>query len=921
MRQPRVISEVIAGVILGPSVLGRIPNFSHTIFPPESLPYLTLTANIGLVLFLFLVGLETDTRVIRRNAKYSVFVAAGGMILPFSMGVGVASLVYKKFVDQEEVTFGNFLLFVGVAFAITAFPVLCRILTELKLLETTVGIVVLSAGVGNDIIAWVLLALAVSLVNASTGLTALWVLLATTAFTLFLLIPIRYGFIWLARRTGALEEGQPSTFIMTIILLLVFTSAFCTDILGSYTMLQIAAVSERTSRRASHLWGIFGWFSVRHHHSTIVPFTEFIASSIPHESGFAIALTEKLEDLVSLLFLPLYFTLSGLKTDLGLLNNGTTWAYTILITVVAFIGKFVGAATSSRWLGFNWRESGAIGVLMSCKGLVELIVLNIGLQAGILSPRVFAMFVIEALTLTFITTPLTLWIYPPKYRKAHTTEKTKPDEESRRNLATSPAAPVSGEARAVDFKRRVSVVLHRLEHISPLMTMTQLLGAPEFSNSSSSTTLTPPTDVDKSLRDPDVPSTSNQLSTPRASEALNPTVDALRLIDLSDRTSAVMYGSVTSELLRRDPLVSALRTFTRIHGIPMTSASLAVIPYEEFPSKIVERAAESGSDLLLLSWNATLHPVIEPLPATQQGGEVSTYNPFDSVFGKGSGGGVQVHASPERSTAIVYAQFIRKVFALSAVDVALCIESENVEIEQQDEEKNVVISGQRIFMPYFGGPDDRLALSLLVQMCASGGGSVQATVVRITKTEPDASPIFGEDNKEAANMLTIQSASGFPDTIYGPESTHMRLQSETADNLLWNSLVNRSSDMAPLSPDINRALQHITFRTTSTPTPLAYCIEQINQVSKEELDVGVARGTRRNIMAVAGRGRRLAVEDHHAELKEVLSGGPDGSSKARVSTDAGKTLGDVGTALIVGGPAEISLLIVQAAIRSPAVND
>ncbi|KAG8767454.1 K(+)/H(+) antiporter, partial [Serendipita sp. 397] len=263
MRQPRVISEVIAGVILGPSILGRIPNFSNTIFPPESLPYLTLTANIGLVLFLFLVGLETDTRVIRRNAKYSVFVAAGGMILPFSMGVGVASLVYKKFVDHDEVTFGNFLLFVGVAFAITAFPVLCRILTELKLLETTVGIVVLSAGVGNDIVAWVLLALAVSLVNASSNLTALWVLLATTAFTIFILVPIRYGFIWLARRTGSLEDGQPSTFLMTVILLLVFCSAFCTDVLGVHP--------------------IFGGF--------------LAGLVIPQESGFAIALTEKLEDL------------------------------------------------------------------------------------------------------------------------------------------------------------------------------------------------------------------------------------------------------------------------------------------------------------------------------------------------------------------------------------------------------------------------------------------------------------------------------------------------------------------------------------------------------------------------------------------------------------------------------------------------
>ncbi|KAG8854394.1 K(+)/H(+) antiporter [Serendipita sp. 411] len=834
MRQPRVISEVIAGVILGPSILGRIPNFSNTIFPPESLPYLTLTANIGLVLFLFLVGLETDTRVIRRNAKYSVFVAAGGMILPFSMGVGVASLVYKKFVDHDEVTFGNFLLFVGVAFA-------------------------------------------VSLVNASSNLTALWVLLATTAFTIFILVPIRYGFLWLARRTGSLEDGQPSTFLMTVILLLVFCSAFCTDVLGVHP--------------------IFGGF--------------LAGLVIPQESGFAIALTEKLEDLVSLLFLPLYFTLSGLKTDLGLLNNGTTWGYTILITIVAFIGKFIGASVPSKWLGFNWREAGAIGILMSCKGLVELIVLNIGLQAGILSPRVFAMFVIEALTLTFITTPLTLLVYPPKYRTFHSTAKHKPDEESRRNIETSRGIAVPGETDLVDFKRRIAVVLHRLEHISPLMTMTQLLGVTKLSNGSPS--------ISKEMRDVDSPSTSKSPPKSGSQETLSigPTLDALRLMDLSDRTSAVMYGSVTSELLRRDPLVAALRTFARIHGIPMTTASLAVIPYEDFPSKISERATESGADLVLLSWNTTLHPVAEALPPTKTG-ETPTYNPFEGMFGK-STGGVQVRAPTERSAAVIYAQFVRKVFSLSAVDVALYIESDSMEVEQHKEEEekpDVVVSGQKIFMPFFGGPDDRLALNLIVQICANSGGLIEATVVKITKTEPDVSLTTTKDNNEAVNTLTVQSATGFPETIYGPENTHMRMESETADNLLWNGLAKRSADMAPLSPDVRRALGHITFIESSTPTPLAFCIDQITQVSKDEKDVGVTRGVRRNVMAVVGRGRRLAVEDHHAELKAILSSGANASSRAHVGADARNTLGDVGAAFLVGGPSDISMLILQTAHAS-----
>jgi Kef-type K+ transport system membrane component KefB len=203
---------------------------------------------------------------------------------------------------------------------------------------------------GNDIVAWVLLALAyvhrfppsslvhvlssVSLVNAASGLTALWVLMTTTGFALFVLFPVKWAFVWMARYTGTLEAGQPSAFMMTLTILLVFSSAFMTDILGVHP--------------------IFGGF--------------LAGLVIPHESGFAIALTEKLEDLVSLLFLPLYFTLSGLNTNLGLLNNGITWGYTFLIMTVAFIGKFTGASATSKLLGFSWREAGAIGVLMSCKG-------------------------------------------------------------------------------------------------------------------------------------------------------------------------------------------------------------------------------------------------------------------------------------------------------------------------------------------------------------------------------------------------------------------------------------------------------------------------------------------------------------------------------------------------------------------------
>ena len=231
LRQPRVIAEVIGGVLLGPSVFGHIPHFTDRIFPSNSIVLLTLTANIGLVFFLFLVGLEIDTRVIRRNARVAMSISAAGLIVPFGLGAALAVPLYDNFVS-DTVNRGYFILFVAVAIGITAFPVLCRILTETRLLDTTVGVVTLSAGVGNDIVGWVLLALSVALVNASSGLTALWVLLAGLGFVLFLLFPVRIAFRWLALKTGSLENGQPSAAMMTITFLLVLVSAFFTDIIG-----------------------------------------------------------------------------------------------------------------------------------------------------------------------------------------------------------------------------------------------------------------------------------------------------------------------------------------------------------------------------------------------------------------------------------------------------------------------------------------------------------------------------------------------------------------------------------------------------------------------------------------------------------------------------------------------------------------
>ena len=238
IRQPRVIAEVIAGVILGPTVMGRIPGFTNAIFPQAGMPVLRLTSTIGLVFFLFIVGLEIDTRIMKHNMVASASVSIAGLIVPLGLGAALGVGVYREFISPT-VNFGIFLLFTAVAVGITAFPVLCRILTSLDLLQTEVGLVTLAAGIGNDVIGWVLLALTVALVNASSGLTALWVLLASAGYTLLLLFPVRWGYHWMAKRTGSLERGTPSPLMMTITLFIVLISALYTDIIGVHPIFGI----------------------------------------------------------------------------------------------------------------------------------------------------------------------------------------------------------------------------------------------------------------------------------------------------------------------------------------------------------------------------------------------------------------------------------------------------------------------------------------------------------------------------------------------------------------------------------------------------------------------------------------------------------------------------------------------------------
>ncbi|BFZ57383.1 K(+)/H(+) antiporter [Savitreella phatthalungensis] len=535
IRQPRVIAEVIGGILLGPTAFGRIPGFTKHIFPPESMPSFNLVANFGLVLFLFIVGLEVDLRLVRKNARVALSVGLASLVLPFGTGCGMAWAVYKEYAKPGQ-SVGLFILFIGTAFSITAFPVLARILTELKLLRRDVGVTVLAAGVGNDVTGWMLLALVIALVNASTGLVALYTILLVIAWVLVLFYLVKPAYLWLARRSG-MDRG-PSDLMLAVTTLLVIASAFYTEIIGVHP--------------------IFGSF--------------LVGMIMPHEHGWAVALTEKMEDLISVLFLPLYFASSGLKTNIGLLNTGRAWGYTIAICVTALFSKLLGSMLAARTTGFLWRESVAVGILMSCKGLVELIVLNVGLQAGILTQQVFTMFVIMALVTTFLTTPLTIWAYPTWYQDK--VAKWRAGEIDWDGNALQQSSSDSGQtSKASSVVRQAAeshlsslgkcmIVLDRAETVAPLLRFTHFLAATKDT-------------IERSVK-----------------------VHILRLLEMNDKLSQIIKVSESDDLLRHDPFVAIFVTAFQILGL-RSSLGIHVLSPWEFARNIVEEANLAGSELLV----------------------------------------------------------------------------------------------------------------------------------------------------------------------------------------------------------------------------------------------------------------------------------------------------------------------------------
>ncbi|MBM9578136.1 cation:proton antiporter [Leptospira sp. 201903070] len=369
-RQPMVIGEIIAGIVLGPSFLGwALPEYSSFLFPKESLKSIQALSQIGLFLFLFLVGMELDVKILGKKAHDAVVVSHASILFPFFLGTAYAIYLYQDF-SPKGVSFLVFGLFMGIAMSITAFPVLARIVQERGLTKTSLGTLVVTCAAADDVTAWCILAIVVAVAQAGSLLSGLITIALAVSYVILMIFVIRPLLTKISQRYPSREALiRPVTAFVFIIWLL---SCYVAEAIGIHAL-----------------------------------FGAFLAGVImPSNGNFRRLLSEKIEDLSLLLLLPLFFVFTGLRTEIGLLNEGNLWFVCLGVIGVAVFGKFFGSSVAAKLVGQNWKDSLSIGALMNTRGLMELVVLNIGYDLGILSPPIFAMMVLMALATTFMTGPI-----------------------------------------------------------------------------------------------------------------------------------------------------------------------------------------------------------------------------------------------------------------------------------------------------------------------------------------------------------------------------------------------------------------------------------------------------------------------------------------------------------------------------------
>jgi Kef-type K+ transport system membrane component KefB len=369
MGQPRVIGEIFAGIALGPSLVGRFfPAFSHAVFPAQSLASLQFLSQIGLIIFMFVIGMELDLRAIKNKSKDAIVISHASIIVPFALGISLAYLIYRS-LAPAGVPFFSFGLFMGISMSITAFPVLARICQERGINKTRLGALVITCAAADDITAWCLLTVVIAVVKAGSVMSFVYTALMAVTYVIIMLKGVRplLKLIY-SRNIRPGYVGMPvAMFFLTLII-----SSYATEAIGIHAL-----------------------------------FGAFMAGIVmPDNITFRGVFVERIKDVALFLLLPLFFVFTGLRTQIGLLNDAYLWGICALTILVAVTGKFIGSASAAKFVGQSWKDSLSIGALMNTRGLVELIVLNIGYDLGVLNKEVFAILVIMALVTTFMTVPI-----------------------------------------------------------------------------------------------------------------------------------------------------------------------------------------------------------------------------------------------------------------------------------------------------------------------------------------------------------------------------------------------------------------------------------------------------------------------------------------------------------------------------------
>ncbi|KAJ3190979.1 K(+)/H(+) antiporter [Irineochytrium annulatum] len=778
INQPSVIAEVIGGILLGPTALGRWSWFTNTIFPKSSLESLSVLSSFGLLLFLLLMGLELDLGVVVKRARISLTISLTGIISTFVLSIGVSRFFYLYIPGiQELVPYPKLLLFIGVAMSVTALPVLARILTEQRLLRTPVGVSVISAAAVDDAVGWMALALIIAIIAAATPLTGLYILLTVIGFAAFMFICVKpllfrlHRYLLALRNQNANHEGTPISQPMVLVAFIVaITASFFTAAVGIHP--------------------IFGAF-----------LTGLI---LPREDGFAVKLTEKIEEFTVVVLLPLYFTNSGLKTNIGAINSGLSVGALLLVIGCCCTGKIVGCSLAARVSGLRPRECLAVGVLMNTKGLVEIIILNIGLANNLINAQIFAIMILMAVCTTLMTTPLITIVYPESY---HSPVDAKLEVDDTLDTAN------------VGQHRRLLVCLPNTGSVATMMGLihhiTENRGIPDQNLLAAASNLSPAAGL--------------ALARAMAAATETPAIHAVRLRPLTDRMSAMLLAS--SDIA--DPSLVAFRTFGLLRGVGVTT-HMVMAEVKDYARDVAKLAYKNDCDTIVLPWrskkrdedgNPTAGGLSAPaLPSTPSAQKDYFSHWFGSAAASASAAASPVgdrdsHVLPspimppatplplekqqsylnERSSDVWMGDLASQLLRKARVKVAILVDRSRDELADLDEiETEAALSGKdglsarvgkmrrpsqvkgemtgppkrtSILVPFFGGPDDRAALQMAMRLASSSDAVISILHVRhMTQVTP-----------EIENMLKVSGTTTAP-RVSGETRNRRRIFSSLVPN-------------------------------------------------------------------------------------------------------------------------------------------